>query len=234
MRAALSALDTTVGKDAQLGIEFSGATLQVFGCAAHGQDGFAQLADRGVGLLRRHSHLVGEGAQLVHLQAKSRHGIGGQVRCIGQVKAARLRQGQHLRQRSARLVRVISGQGQVVQCLGGFRRRVACRASHFLGSAVEQGDLPVSLFGGTGNKAHGRLYSFEAIVKGRKCGDTSGAQRHNGRGQLRGKLLPDLRYLFAYVFQLRADVFQLCAQLVESVLGQLQLLGDELQRLLCL
>ena len=146
MRTALRALDTTVGQDAQLSIQFGGAALEVFGCAAHGQYGFAQLANGRVGLLRRHSHLIRERAQLVHGESKSRHGICGQVRGIGQIQPARLRQGKHLRQCRARLVRVISGQSQVVQCLGSFRCGVACRPAHLLRRAVEQGNLPVCLF----------------------------------------------------------------------------------------
>ena len=48
MRAAFSALDTTVGQDAQFSVQLGGAALEVLGGAAHGQDGFAQLPDRGV------------------------------------------------------------------------------------------------------------------------------------------------------------------------------------------
>ena len=43
-----------------------------------------------------------------------------------------------------------------------------------------------------------------------------------------------MQYLLADILQLRANIFQLCAQLIETVLRQLQLLGDELQRLLVL
>ena len=126
MRAAFRALDTTVGQDAQFSVQFSGAALQVFRGAANGQDGFTQLPDRSVGLLRRDGHLIGEGAQLIHGEAKGRHGVCSQVGGVGQIQSARLRQGQHLRQRRARFVSVISSQSQVVQCLGGFRRGVTC------------------------------------------------------------------------------------------------------------
>ena len=126
MRAAFRALDTTVGQDAQFSVQFSGAALQVFRGAANGQDGFTQLPDRSVGLLRRDGHLIGEGAQLIHGEAKGRHGVSRQVGCVCQIQTACLRQGQHLRQRRAGLVRVITGQSQVVQCLCCFRRGVAC------------------------------------------------------------------------------------------------------------
>ena len=146
VRAALCALDTAVGQNTQLSVQLRCAALEVFGGAAHGQDGFAQLPDGRIRLLRCDSHLVGESAQLIHRETKGRHGVSGQVRGIGKIQPARLRQGKHLRQCRARLVRVISGQSQVVQCLGSFRCGVACRPAHLLRRAVEQGNLPVCLF----------------------------------------------------------------------------------------
>jgi len=216
---------------AQLSVQLGGAALEILRRATHGENRFTQLPDEGVRLLRRHGHLVGEVGQLIHGQAQRRHGVGGEVGGVSQIQTARLGKRQHLRQGRACLVRIVTRQRQVVQSGRRFRGGIAGRAAHLLSRAVQKGNLPIRFLRGACHKAHGGLHSFQAVVKGCKGLHAHRAQRHDGCGYFGGELLADLGYLFADRFQLCADVFQLCAQLIKAVLRQLQLPGDELQRL---
>ena len=54
MGAALRALDTDIGQQTEGGGQLGGALFEVGRCAAHGQDGFAELGNVGVGLAGGH------------------------------------------------------------------------------------------------------------------------------------------------------------------------------------
>ena len=83
--AALRALDAHVRQQSQRRGQLGGAAFQVCGGAAHGQDGFTQLRNVGIGLAGRHGQLVAEVVHvlLVGLEVQRGHSIGDEVGCVG-------------------------------------------------------------------------------------------------------------------------------------------------------
>lgn len=136
--AALCALDAYVGQQAEGGCQLCGAALQV-GCgAADRQDGFTQLGNVGVCLTGSHSQFIAELVYvlLVGFDVQRSHGIGDQIRRIGQIHAACSSKVQHAGQDLGGLVCIVACQRQIIQ-------RVRCLCSGELGSAAH-------LLGGVG------------------------------------------------------------------------------------
>ena len=85
MGTALRALDAHVCQKTQRSGQLGCAALQI-GCgAAHGQDGFTQLRNVGIGLAGRHGQLVAEVVHvlLVGLDVQRGHSISDEVGGVG-------------------------------------------------------------------------------------------------------------------------------------------------------
>ena len=136
--AAFGALNAHVGQQTEGGCQLCGTTLQVCGGTADRQNGFTQLGNIGVRLTGSHSQFV---AELVYVllagfDIQRGHGIGDQIRRIGQIHAACSSKVQHAGQDLGGLVCIVACQRQIIQ-------RVRCLCSGERGS-------PAHLLGGVG------------------------------------------------------------------------------------
>ena len=137
MRTAFRTLDAVVGKDAERGVQLRRAALDRLGGCADGQNGFTQLGNRGVGGGSRLGHLIHHGIGLAGFHAQSRHGVRHHVRCRCQINTTGRRKVQHGGQRIIDLLRIVTGQCQVVhgiRALAGGERRLG---THLLGKITE-------------------------------------------------------------------------------------------------
>ena len=157
--AAFSALDAHVGQQTEGGCQLCGTTLQVCGGTADRQNGFTQLGNVGVRLTGSHSQFV---AELVYVllagfDIQRGHGIGDQIRRIGQIHAACSSKVQHAGQDLGGLVCIVACQRQIIQ-------RVRCLCSgergssaHLLGGVGQVLDLIDTGAHGGCHLRHGRI-----------------------------------------------------------------------------